>query len=450
LLGALRFILATLVVLNHLWLPTANRLGAHAVACFYIISGFLMTKVIHEVYGLDGPGARRFLINRFLRIFPPYWFFLCLAFLLLVLSPGRFDHTYSIMILPGNFYDFFRNVTLFQLPWSPSIVIPTAWSLTVEVYFYIFMVALLSRSRRIVVIWFLASLAYTIWLLAIGAPFGQRYTPPSAASLFFSTGAMIYFFRPKFERLRISLRSAFILLPLFCFAPMLVEAVGLDRFTIGFYGPVALFMVLFVTALNWRNTTWYPWDKWLGDLAYPVFITHYLAAGMIYIVKPDVPFRLWFFIAAYALCILISGAFIFLAERTLDPLRTRIRGRSFDQVVQPKARPASAAGPGVQQELALKTNGQPCTVNLVGHADVLQFLILGREVSLAPVLSILGSKTEPSLSLSANNTGVAPDARSGADTANKLADDPAKAEQADSAFEGLELQTARLAGNRQP
>ena len=37
-IGSLRFVLAGLVVLNHLWLPTANLVGAHAVIAFYIIS----------------------------------------------------------------------------------------------------------------------------------------------------------------------------------------------------------------------------------------------------------------------------------------------------------------------------------------------------------------------------------------------------------------------------
>ena len=65
-IGGIRFILASLVVLNHLWLPTANKLGAHAVTAFYVISGFLMAKVIHDVYGLSVDGGARFLGNKFL------------------------------------------------------------------------------------------------------------------------------------------------------------------------------------------------------------------------------------------------------------------------------------------------------------------------------------------------------------------------------------------------
>ena len=36
-LGLIRFGLAMMVLLNHLWLPTANVIGAHAVTGFYIV-----------------------------------------------------------------------------------------------------------------------------------------------------------------------------------------------------------------------------------------------------------------------------------------------------------------------------------------------------------------------------------------------------------------------------
>ena len=53
--GYLRFALASLVVANHVWLPTANRVGLHAVAGFFVISGYLMTMVINEVYPMFLP-----------------------------------------------------------------------------------------------------------------------------------------------------------------------------------------------------------------------------------------------------------------------------------------------------------------------------------------------------------------------------------------------------------
>src|SRR5262245_63519896 len=53
--------------------------GAVSVQCFYIISGFFIALLLNEKY--VGPNDKYlFYSNRFLRIFPLYWLFLALAF----------------------------------------------------------------------------------------------------------------------------------------------------------------------------------------------------------------------------------------------------------------------------------------------------------------------------------------------------------------------------------
>ena len=157
-IGGIRFILASLVVLNHLWLPTANKLGAHAVTAFYVISGFLMSKVIHEVYGLSiGGGVAISWATDFCGIFPPYLFFLVISLVLLWAFPDSFGQTYSDMRFPETIGAMFSNITLVNLAYSPEVVIPPAWTLSVEFFFYIAMVLLLARARAIAVIWFVTN-----------------------------------------------------------------------------------------------------------------------------------------------------------------------------------------------------------------------------------------------------------------------------------------------------
>ena len=326
-IGGIRFSLASLVVLNHLWLPTANKLGAHAVTAFYIISGYLMSKVIQEVYGLSVSGGGRFLGNRFLRIFPPYLFFLAISLVLLLVFPNTFGQTYSDMKFPESVGSLLANITLINLPYTPEVVIPPAWTLSIEFFFYIAMVLLLARSRMIAVVWLIASLLVTIWLVAIGAKFAYRYTPTYAASLFFSTGAMVYFFRGRLARLTMDVRVAVVLFSLFCFFPLIVEAAGFDRTTVGFYVPALIFVPIFITFLGANNKTWRPADRMLGDLAYPVFISHFLAAGIIRIVFSNLitPYGLVFLLVSYFLCIGISLAFLHMNERWIDPIRDRVR-----------------------------------------------------------------------------------------------------------------------------
>ena len=140
-IGVLRFILASLVVLNHLWIPTAGRIDAHAVIAFYVISGYLMTTVINKTYGLTMVGGCKYLANRFLRIYPPYWPFAAISAGLLAIFPDTFGQTYDAIRLPDNLYDAFRNATLIDRTWSPLRIIRPAWSLSVECFFYITMVA---------------------------------------------------------------------------------------------------------------------------------------------------------------------------------------------------------------------------------------------------------------------------------------------------------------------
>ena len=324
-IGTLRFVLAGLVVVNHLYLPTANLVGAHAVAGFYIISGYLMTKVIHDVYGLSGRGAGRFIANRFLRIYPPYWIVLGLSLLLLWLFPATFGQTYSLMQFPATGYDVFRNVTLWDLPSAPEIVVPPAWTLTIEVFFYVAMVALLSRHRYIAVAWFVASLGVQAWLVIGGAPFGQRYGPTYAASIFFSVGALMHFYPRAFARLAVGPTVAWVGIAVFCVAPLLVHYAGLPFGMIGFYGPALLFVPLLVSILRTKpNAT----DRRLGDLAYPVFITHIFASGLIRIVFPAMPpLSLGYLLASAAVCLVVSVLLVWVTAWWLEPMRTTIRNR---------------------------------------------------------------------------------------------------------------------------
>jgi peptidoglycan/LPS O-acetylase OafA/YrhL len=325
-IGRIRFVLASLVVLNHVYLPTANLMGAHAVAAFYIISGFLMTQIIHEVYGTSVSGCGRFLLNRFLRIYPPYWIFLTLTLLGLVIFPATFGQTYPNMQLPPTAYGYFRNITLYGLPWSEVIVIPPAWTLTVEVFFYLAMPLLLARSRGIAVVWLAVSIVITIWLLVTEPRFGPRYTPPYAASVFFATGSMIFFFRERARALALPVRWAWTLFALFAALPIIVEWAGGQRGYIGFYVAALIFVPVLVTALD---QTALPGDRWFGDLAYPVFITHLLAAAIVRTVFPSrTPMTLLFFLLTYAASIVISAAFVTWQRRTLEPVRARVRAQA--------------------------------------------------------------------------------------------------------------------------
>jgi peptidoglycan/LPS O-acetylase OafA/YrhL len=63
-----RYILATIVAETHLWSLGPAWTGHIAVFAFYTLSGYLMTRVLHERYGFSVRGIVAFLLNRVLRI----------------------------------------------------------------------------------------------------------------------------------------------------------------------------------------------------------------------------------------------------------------------------------------------------------------------------------------------------------------------------------------------
>jgi peptidoglycan/LPS O-acetylase OafA/YrhL len=327
-LGTLRFVLAVLVVMNHLWLPTANKLGAHAVLGFYVISGFLMTRILSEVY--VGPGGRiRYFANRFLRIFPGYWFVAVLTLAGLAMFPGHFGNFHGAIRIPQTGYEWLQNLTLIDLIYAPLRLVPPAWSLSVELVFYILIGAGISRTSRGAWAWWLASAAYTVYLVASGAPFGERYTPPAAASLFFSTGAVVYHYAKSRRVPPPGALRWWLLLTAFCVGPIVIEALGWDRRMIGFYGAYALFLPLFAWSVRGgaSSDSRKSLDRFLGDLAYPVFLSHFAAAGLANLISGN---RLSYqgsahFLLSLVLCLTISAVMARYLDSTVNRLRDRIR-----------------------------------------------------------------------------------------------------------------------------
>lgn len=141
-------LLAIMVAANHFWLPVANKIGAHPVAAFYIISGFLMSAAVNKTYGADAAGILKFLWNRALRIFPAYWAVVAISVPLLYFFPTTFGKTYSTMRLPETMWSWVQNVFLIDLESSKAAISPPAWTLSVEIFFYIGIPLLLGRSKR--------------------------------------------------------------------------------------------------------------------------------------------------------------------------------------------------------------------------------------------------------------------------------------------------------------
>jgi peptidoglycan/LPS O-acetylase OafA/YrhL len=139
-------------------------LGNEGLILFFMISGFLLYRpyaLAHRT-GRRSPELGRYARRRVLRIVPAYW----LALTLLAVFPGVNG------VFSGQWWRYY----LFLPGYSAHTVstgIPTAWTLTVEVSFYILLplwallIAALARSRKSWLRWELGGLA-VLAVVAIG------------------------------------------------------------------------------------------------------------------------------------------------------------------------------------------------------------------------------------------------------------------------------------------
>jgi peptidoglycan/LPS O-acetylase OafA/YrhL len=203
LLGFLRLILALSVAGFHLAPGTFPDAGRQAVAGFFCISGFLVTKIARETYS-ERPID--FLLNRFLRIFPMYWSCLLVVIAITLALPVAAQHPLLNLSVETDLPWWLNQIMIFNLAPSAGKIIGQSWSLEVELYFYLYIGLGTHRSFAVTFIGFVFLLIYAALALfdLVPAPF---YWVPSTTGFLFYGGSLAYFLYPK---LGLGIRSCLI------------------------------------------------------------------------------------------------------------------------------------------------------------------------------------------------------------------------------------------------
>lgn len=348
--GIYRYLLALLTIFSHfhpIYFGRLNWVGMYGLFGFYVLSGYLMTRTLHDVYGFTREGVGRFLWNRALRVYPAYWCAAIVSLLVVTAIPATVRLYTGVMGAPTTVDGILRNVFVFGMhaEYGPRIVTP-AWSLSVELFFYVAMALGLSRTRWTVAAWVVAGIAYTVWAVRAGVPFPDRYSTIAAASLPFSMGAAIYFFaRPGGSLGRFGLPLLLLFLGGDLVAPRLVPDVMLH----GFYVALACTGILIFCLAQVRSSSLprpiVVLDRWLGDLTYPMFLLHLPVAYVVAaLVSPGVrPSQNLLLLVGLPAIHLVALAVVLLVEHRIQPLRERIRERRDrrpTRQVAPTPRPA--------------------------------------------------------------------------------------------------------------
>lgn len=329
-MGILRLYLALCVVGVHSGsiFPWATHDGHQAVQIFYLISGFYMQMV----YGANYATPAEFYASRFIRIFIPYWIILALTLALSLCSvllhwqwiwtsvhpyfDAPFQHNGVLgVLLAGlsNIILFFQDWVMFlsddvgrglvftsdfrtsSYPLYKYLLIPQAWTVSVELTFYL-LVPLFSgmRSRTLLAIAMAALMARIYAYEMLGwknDPWEYRFFP-FELSLFLLGMLSQRLYRVLPQQIKnISLKSlgnyvlaSALFIGILAGASKGVELIG--TYT-GYHYAVLIFYSLWALAIPVLFCIFgeYKYDRFIGELSYPVYLSHLIVVSFVMAVQ---------------------------------------------------------------------------------------------------------------------------------------------------------------------
>ncbi|MFC5408206.1 acyltransferase family protein [Larkinella bovis] len=207
-LDGLRFIAVTLVMIDH-WLGEQNQLplGYFGVNLFFVLSGFLITRILIQSKQADdrlqrshGHSLRQFYIRRSIRIFPIYY--LTLVVLAIVGFQAARENLVWFLTYTQNFW------IIIHQTWFGAL--DHLWSLAVEEQYYIFFPFLvlfipLRHLPRLLIGLIGIAFLLRIYLFATQAPWMVQFVfMPTCLDAFGFGGVLAYllvFRRDQFARI---------------------------------------------------------------------------------------------------------------------------------------------------------------------------------------------------------------------------------------------------------
>lgn len=354
-LGIIRFLLASCVVAFHLSgkLPF---LGQFAVNFFYVISGFLITLILNKTYKFNIIG---FSVNRFLRLYPTYFFFIVVGVFIIYAMPNTesFHPSWSRNFLP---LDWLGNALIF--PWAflsdyavPNTfgaftdayplfeggyrfrIITSSWSVAVELVCYFLLWLFIARNIAFTLFSIAASTAYHTFVYhSTGEP-ALAYFPFIAAILPFSMGSLGFFIYMKIKSMSGIMgalkRNQWLVLS----TSILIFFCNWGLFTLdqkGAWHPfyyyvnniTSMFIVIALCDLNPKGRPG-NFARLMGDLSYPVFLCQYFGGYIAwYILGLDGNNRGWqIFLIGYIVSIAISLICVYLVDENVKKIRDKVR-----------------------------------------------------------------------------------------------------------------------------
>ncbi len=270
-----RFLLAFNVVIFHIWNAVAPGAGPVAVLAFFYISGYLITQILQEAYATPDRLAA-FYLNRFLRIYPQYLGAVLLGLIAIYFFPDSAHDIHSNLSWPEDAREWIPQFAIFGLYDSDVRVLPAAWSLSTELWYYLMIGLATGRSRTLAVTLFAVSLPVALLCALKILPF-DFYGHPVGSGFAFAFGSVSYFYRDSVSFTRMQFRVACAAYALHTYAVPLLFEEGLgDANLAGSLVPFSVILA-YLTKHDLKDRRIVGWANLLGRLAYPLFLTHWAA-----------------------------------------------------------------------------------------------------------------------------------------------------------------------------
>ncbi|MDX8439874.1 acyltransferase family protein [Mesorhizobium australafricanum] len=349
-LDALRALAVTLVLYSHFFAPGGTSfLGHLGVRLFFVLSGFLITRLLLEARDADqfaaGPALRSFYARRAIRIFPPYFAVLALVWFT-DLEQARSSLAWHALYL-SNFWYAHRN------EWTPWLLCHL-WSLSIEEQFYVAwpLIVLLAPRRRIeaITIGVIAfSLAYRFyWPIAANPALARDLLPPASMDAL-ACGALLAVRRargadaPRWVRFGWPAFAAVFLLVVWSDPGPADSAWEWPRWALVQVLPLVPLMAIVAACSNGLGgrlgrLAELPPLLFLGRISYGVYLYHAILLAYVVKAQPWIPLNVSeegpgrFLVAGAATLIAASLSWV-LFEKPLNSLK-----RYFPYVARPRAR----------------------------------------------------------------------------------------------------------------
>ena len=343
--GLYRTFLAFMVAIHHLL--SIPIIGQYAVHGFFILSGYLMTYVMHNTYGYSLRGIKFFILNRFLRLYPIYWIVIILTiFLISIYGEGNSRQYREFIFLPNSCFEWFQNLSLVYFDFFPNTVkprlSPPTWALTIELFFYLLISIGISRSKNVTLLWFSGSIFYMACTHFFNLGYDYRYFSVISGSMAFSLGGIIFHFYTNIKSnffFRLLPKNIFYFYILFLLNALLAMSLKYFYFNYGldnicFYNNI---LINFVTIVFLIDSRYFlkKYDYIIGNFSYPLYLIHWQAgflASMILWNEPLRGFNLHSIIS-FTLAIFISVSFsyviIIFVDRPINGMRNFLKSINF-------------------------------------------------------------------------------------------------------------------------